>query len=962
MNIHPLNWLKLRGVVCAILFISPLLAACSKPLPVSIHGVNYTVEPFSYVLTDPNDPKNTGGGELIDSYAAGGTMCCYDLPRKWQPGIKVSVRVAHWKGKYEEKSLQQIVSTHLAEVPRYADGKPGELWVLRSADGSIDLVSSDFQPNHPQWPGKVKGWPVPSLSYKRERWDIYIREEQGTVRLYQKLLSEFMESPIFRAKEAWDFSVKNDRKSIEGYSGPDDIKYLEALRRDYENGLVRSKQDLVKLEKGAAMSTFLCPRLPISYSSAAVFEECFDKLESKTVLDYKERERPILNVASGSCKTNIFFGFFFDGTRNNYVLAEKRLNHSNVARLYDCYPGLSVPNVLPKSTDWEDKDSKYSHYFKTYIPGVSSPFKEVNDSGDGAEGTRGAAMGFRGEARIIWALLQSINNIHRFFYHAPLVSAAEATKLAMLVDLGAHRRRAMDVRSSLPTAGSNEDGRTRDEFAKILRRLHFALAQHWPDKKTGWPNKFAPSIVQTIHVSIFGFSRGAAQARAFANWLIELCRLDAQLSGRGDAMTLGGFKLEIDFLGLFDTVASVGAGNTFGNSWLGRLFDGHGTWADTEGSLRIPQGIRCVHLVAAHEIRRSFPLDSIAVGQVTPENSEEVVFPGVHSDLGCGYSPREQGRGLDVSGEDMLARIPLLYMYKKARLAGVPLKLEEASGIAKKRFELTPSTIHAFNAYLAQSTIKVGTLTAIMREQARLQMEWRLARRSNAAMPLETSRSFERASIFDQNDLHSANLEFDNEVAAFENWRKQKGPRFVPVAQPAGFANEHDNEWEEIATWWDKARAPHPAVSNFFDEYVHDSRAWFKLIPGNPDNEPDMIAKLANWAKTCQRVKESNLREQKKYEENQRSMHRLFARKPDASAAQFQPMHDGLTDDQRRAAEEYSRTGKIPRMLTEGREPFNLVAIAGRAGYLRFRKIYGGHDSVLISQAEESDPNRKEMA
>ena len=76
-------------------------------------------------------------------------------------------------------------------------------------------------------------------------------------------------------------------------------------------------------------------------------------------------------------------------------------------------------------------------------------------------------------------------------------------------------------------------------------------------KKTGRPGKIDPDIVKTIHVSIFGFSRGATQARAFANWLIELCRLDARLAGRGDEMTLGGFKLEVDFLGLFDTVLAT---------------------------------------------------------------------------------------------------------------------------------------------------------------------------------------------------------------------------------------------------------------------------------------------------------------------------------------------------------------------------------------------------------------------
>ena len=83
--------------------------------------------------------------------------------------------------------------------------------------------------------------------------------------------------------------------------------------------------------------------------------------------------------------------------------------------------------------------------------------------------------------------------------------------------------------------------------------------------------------MKTIHVSIFGFSRGATQARVFANWLIEVCKIDARLTARGDLVTLDGFKLEVDFLGLFDTVAPVGTGNTFGNSWLGTLCDGHAT-------------------------------------------------------------------------------------------------------------------------------------------------------------------------------------------------------------------------------------------------------------------------------------------------------------------------------------------------------------------------------------------------
>ncbi|MES2759192.1 MAG: DUF3304 domain-containing protein [Pseudomonadota bacterium] len=232
-----------------MVLVAPLIVACSKPVPVSIHGVNYTVEPFSYVLTDPNDPKNTGGGELIESYAAGGTMCCYELPRKWQPGMKVSVRLAHWEGKLADDSLRQIVSTHLLDVPRYENGKPGELWVLRLAGGSIDLISSDVQPNHRDWPGQVKGWPIPSVAYKRERWQIEFDQLISTLKIYERSASQLMSSPDDAAKEEWDTLSEYQRTSLAGFSGPQDSAFRKKMQRDNSEGIVRVKERLKQLEK-----------------------------------------------------------------------------------------------------------------------------------------------------------------------------------------------------------------------------------------------------------------------------------------------------------------------------------------------------------------------------------------------------------------------------------------------------------------------------------------------------------------------------------------------------------------------------------------------------------------------------------------------------------------------------------------------------------------------------------------
>ncbi|WP_038493382.1 T6SS phospholipase effector Tle1-like catalytic domain-containing protein [Janthinobacterium agaricidamnosum] len=648
------------------------------------------------------------------------------------------------------------------------------------------------------------------------------------------------------------------------------------------------------------------------------------------------REQAILKDPQKSCHTNLFFGFFFDGTKNNYVGAESSKTHSNIVRLYDCFPGMSVPGVLPKEMDWQYKPSNYNHFFKVYIPGVASAFKEVGDTGQGLDLTLGAAMGYKGEARIIWALIQAINNVHRYFTSKPLIEAADVPKLLKAIDLHKNQRTAMDpFFYTDPDRGADKQIRTRGVFQEWLTKLHKAVSLHWKNGAQDPPKK-DPGIVDTIYISIFGFSRGATQARAFTNWLQALCTFDASLCGKS-GMTLGGFPVAFNFLGLFDTVASVGAGNTFGNNVLAKLADGHGAWSDSESSLRIPAGLRCVHLVAAQEVRRSFPLDSISVNGLLPDNCDEIVIPGMHSDIGCGYMPTEQGKGVDPDGDDMLSRIPLIYMYREARLAGVPLKLELANPIARQRFALTPQTISDFNAYIATCKITEGTLTAIMRDQRKYYIQWLLYRRASGKTPLTGSASFQRAVNFDQNDLKSANLEFEDEIKAFDSWMADKGKKHPFQAMAPGFDNEHANEWEEIATWWNSAAPLPPQVIHFFDEYVHDSRAWFKLIPGNPDSEADMHVKLQKMVEIRQRTLKEN--------QERPRIAPLTERGAQASAA----VSDGLTDEERAAADEYARTLKIPLMNTKGREPFT----GAKAGYLRYRKIYAGADGILISTTPE---------
>lgn len=228
----------------------PLLTGCAKAtVPVSIHGVNYTGQTFSYVIEDPDNIKNRGGGELIEPFSSGGAMCCYELPSKWRPGIQVRIIGRHWLAKKEDGSLPEIVETKVVEVPKYVDGKAGELWVLREADGALSIVSSDYQPNHAKWPGKAKGWPVPSLEYRRSQWDLYIEQKQAYVRVYTRMLKALNDKPLAHAEESWQHAKESDPETLKGFAGPNDERYRAALRNGYETSLREVQDELKKLQE-----------------------------------------------------------------------------------------------------------------------------------------------------------------------------------------------------------------------------------------------------------------------------------------------------------------------------------------------------------------------------------------------------------------------------------------------------------------------------------------------------------------------------------------------------------------------------------------------------------------------------------------------------------------------------------------------------------------------------------------
>ncbi|MEM7151373.1 MAG: DUF2235 domain-containing protein [Myxococcota bacterium] len=146
-----------------------------------------------------------------------------------------------------------------------------------------------------------------------------------------------------------------------------------------------------------------------------------------------------------------------------------------------------------------------------------------------------------------------------------------------------------------------------------------------------------------IIVDVFGFSRGAAAARYFANCLARRSFERVSISGLfGPPVVLGRIALPrvtVRFVGIFDTVAAIGYVDDDGD-----VSDADN--ADVNVHLRPDSAETVHHLIAANEYRKNFALNSIRGRGSTalPAEWREIALPGAHSDVGGGY----RGRGETV--------------------------------------------------------------------------------------------------------------------------------------------------------------------------------------------------------------------------------------------------------------------------------------------------------------------------
>lgn len=356
------------------------------------------------------------------------------------------------------------------------------------------------------------------------------------------------------------------------------------------------------------------------------------KCEKLTVAASSNRDAPTAKPSpKQNCADVVNISIFFDGTGNNKEVDEPLLRWSNPARIWRATQLLVGEN---------------SSNYAIYIAGVGTPFN-------------GSATDWMDQK---------------------MMSLQDTEVLGLGSGAGGTRR--MDYGEVRVNA------RLRTVLSKSAAKLNISLSPYIEKGKPANIKALANALeghglITIINLSIFGFSRGAALARAFSN---EMARQSTR--GSDGVLRYNGVPIRFNFMGLFDTVASFGV--------AARNVD---MPFDEKDLVVSPVVDRCVHYIAAHELRFSFPVDLIRKDGKLMPNWTETAYPGAHSDVGGGYEPICQGI------TNNYARIPMRDMMREAIKSGVRLvDYDDIKKFDKElfelRFEIKPDTLVAYAKYM----------------------------------------------------------------------------------------------------------------------------------------------------------------------------------------------------------------------------------------------------------------------
>ena len=472
-----------------------------------------------------------------------------------------------------------------------------------------------------------------------------------------------------------------------------------------------------------------------------------------------------------SCSKEINVGIFFDGTDNN-LRRDKPKSHSNVVSLFDAHKLDRTEN------------------FAYYIPGVGTKFPQIGEFGEDANGKKFAAGG---EQRIHYAMLQVYNAVCRAATGSELMYDDEMKEIVTTV-------------GGLATWYRLSDNRMNAVFERIDARLMKAIEGTRPR-------------ISELNLSVFGFSRGAAESRTFTKWIQEASR-----------MRVGTAILKVKFLGIFDTVASV----LLPDSAPAGLGDGLFDWA--RGTLEIAGPEHTAHYVAAHEIRRSFPLSTARSGKSYSSGVKEFVYPGAHSNIGGGYEPGFQGKSTG-GRSTLLSQIPLNDMYFEAVNAGAALfAMTKMPGETRADFKIDSKLDASFSAYAAWTKYREKEDVAAANgdpTQNRLQdhthMYWRWRASVSPDAKFKALSSYAASKEQDKTDLWESELDWRADI---ENARKASKPSkmFVRGLGEIDVPPTANGVQKSLLVEIGLSTTVSASVGDFFDNFVHDSHGGFWML------------------------------------------------------------------------------------------------------------------------------------
>ncbi|MCH7335474.1 DUF2235 domain-containing protein [Acinetobacter sp. NIPH 2699] len=490
------------------------------------------------------------------------------------------------------------------------------------------------------------------------------------------------------------------------------------------------------------------------------------------------------------CSDVVNISVFFDGTGNNKEADKKDQKWSNPARLW-------------QNADQYTLDHESAPDHAIYVSGVGTKFnaelgifqRTISWMQDSLG--LGAGAGLGGARRLDYGEEQ---------FNDHLKKALERKFQQVEQDLAKYA-----------AAGKSES----------VAELQQCLAEH--------------RLIKKINISVFGFSRGAALARAFTNHMIWNCKSTCDGLTYGEAQS----PIEFQFLGLFDTVASFGLPST--NLLNNMTFKGRDMVVDERVKV-------CVHHVAGNEQRFAFPVDLICKeGTLPNQNWKEVVYPGMHSDVGGGYMPLDEKTQIT----DHFARVPLRDMLKEAIQAGVrmysyeQLKTEHIK-VFEEQFEVQPQVETLYQSVVAEMQGKEAAAIQVVQarnnrqdmthfDQIRAKMiaamktyysAYGTIHRNQEPIAVEQARTglgrkvvdysltaFGPASMADEVKRLQATRNF---TASHRNGRRNIFRVLSPVSKFYEFTISID-DWE-LNSWEQTANAP---VTDFYQRYVHDSKYGF---------------------------------------------------------------------------------------------------------------------------------------